>query len=45
MKENIIQKKSFEFAIRVVNAFKYLQTEKKEFVFKLKASQFLIPNS
>ena len=32
MKENIIQKKSFEFAIRVVNAFKYLQAEKKEFV-------------
>jgi four helix bundle protein len=32
MKENIIQQKSFAFAIRVVNAFKYLQTEKKEFV-------------
>lgn len=38
MKENIIQKKSFEFAIRVVNAFKYLQSEKKEFVL---SKQFL----
>lgn len=32
MKENIIQQKSFAFAIRVVNAYKHLQTEKKEFV-------------
>lgn len=32
MKENIIQKKSFEFAIRIVNSFKYLQIEKREFV-------------
>lgn len=32
MKENIIQQKSFVFAIRIVNAYKYLQTEKKEFV-------------
>ena len=32
MKENIIQQRSFDFAIRVVNAFKYLQNEKKEFV-------------
>jgi four helix bundle protein len=38
MKENIIQNKSFEFAIRVANAFKYLQTEKKEFVL---SKQFL----
>ena len=38
MKDNIIQKKSFEFAIRVVNAYKYLQTEKKEFVL---SKQFL----
>lgn len=38
MKENIIQKKSFEFAIRVVNAYKYLQIEKKEFVL---SKQFL----
>ncbi len=32
MKENIIQTKSFAFAIRIVNAYKYLQSEKKEFV-------------
>lgn len=32
MKENIIQQKSFAFAIRTVNAYKYLQLEKKEFV-------------
>jgi four helix bundle protein len=32
MKDNIIQQKSFAFAIRIVNAYKYLQTEKKEFV-------------
>ena len=32
MKENVIQKKSFDFAVRIVNAYKYLQTEKKVFV-------------
>ncbi len=32
MKENIIQVKSFAFAIRNVNAYKYLQSEKKELV-------------
>lgn len=32
MKENIIQQKSFAFAIRVVNAYKYLTEHKKEFV-------------
>ena len=32
MKENIIQQKSFAFAIRIVNAYKYLQSEKKEYV-------------
>ena len=32
MKENIIQQKSFAFAIKIVDAFKYLQTEKKELV-------------
>ncbi len=32
MKENIIQEKSFAFAIRVVNAYKYLTEQKKEFV-------------
>jgi four helix bundle protein len=29
---NIIQQKSFSFAIRIVNLYKYLTTEKKEFV-------------
>jgi four helix bundle protein len=32
MKENIVKIKSFDFAIRVVKLFQYLQTEKKEFV-------------
>ena len=33
MKEdNIIQKKSFDFAIRVVNACKYLQENKREYI-------------
>ena len=32
MKENIIQKKSYKFAIRTVNLYKYLVKEKKEFV-------------
>jgi four helix bundle protein len=32
MKENIVQQKSFLFAIRIVNLYKYLVTEKKEFV-------------
>lgn len=31
-KDNIIQQKSFAFAIRIVNLYKYLCTEKKEFV-------------
>ena len=30
--ENLIQKKSFAFAIRIVNLYKYLKYEKKEFV-------------
>lgn len=38
MKENVIQQKSFVFAIRTVNAYKYLQKEKKEFVL---SKQFL----
>jgi four helix bundle protein len=32
MKENIIKNKSFDFAVRVVRLFQYLQTEKKEFI-------------
>ena len=32
MKENIIQTKSFAFAIRIVNVYKYLQSERKEYV-------------
>ena len=32
MKENIIKTKSFAFAVRIVNVFKYLQSEKKEYV-------------
>lgn len=30
--ENIIENKSFDFAIRIVNLYKYLTSEKKEFV-------------
>ena len=30
--DNIIQQKSFAFAIRIVNLYKHLSTEKKEFV-------------
>ena len=32
MKENIIEVKSFDFAVRTVNLYKYLTTEKKECV-------------
>jgi four helix bundle protein len=32
MKENIIQQKSFAFAIRIVNAYKYVTEQKKEFI-------------
>jgi hypothetical protein len=30
--DNVIQKKSFDFAIRIVNVYKFLQSEKKEYV-------------
>ena len=30
--DNVIQQKTFAFAIRIVNAYKYLKTEKQEFV-------------
>jgi four helix bundle protein len=30
--DNIVQQKSFDFAIRIVNVYKFLQSEKKEFV-------------
>ncbi len=32
MKENIVQKKSYAFAIRIINLYKYLVEEKKEYV-------------
>ncbi len=32
MKENIIQQKSFLFAVRIINLYKYLTDNKKEFV-------------
>ena len=32
MKNNIIEAKSFEFAVRIVNLYKHLNQEKKEFV-------------
>lgn len=32
MKNSIIEEKSFKFAVRIVNVYKYLTSEKKEFV-------------
>lgn len=32
MKENVVQVKSYAFAIKVVNTFKVLQQDKKEFI-------------
>jgi four helix bundle protein len=32
MKENIIQKKTFDFAIRIINVYKYLKQNKSETV-------------
>jgi four helix bundle protein len=32
MRENILKKKSFKFAVRIVNLYKYLCFEKREFV-------------
>ena len=32
MKDVIIENKSFDFAVRIVNLYKYLTCEKKEFV-------------
>jgi len=32
MKENLIQNKSFKFAVRIVNLYKYLVDQKNEFV-------------
>lgn len=38
MKHNIIQEKTFAFAVRSVKVYKYLSTEKKEFIL---SKQFL----
>ncbi len=32
MKENIVKEKSFAFAVRIIQLFKYLQNNKKEFI-------------
>lgn len=32
MKENVIKSKSFHFAVRIVNLYKFLSLDKKEFV-------------
>ena len=32
MKENVIKIKSFAFALRIINLYQYLQTEKKEYI-------------
>lgn len=33
MKENILKKKSFDFAIRIINLYKFLKKEQNEFIF------------
>lgn len=38
IKENIIQQKSFAFAVRAINTYKFLTQEKKEFIL---SKQFL----
>jgi len=32
MRENVLKNKSFEFAVRIVNLYKYIISEKKEYV-------------
>ncbi len=32
MKDNVVQDKSFQFAVRIVRLFRYLSSEKKEFI-------------
>ena len=32
MRENVVKEKSFKFAVRIVNLYKYLVDEKREFV-------------
>ena len=32
MKKNVVKEKSFDFAVRIVNLYKHLSQEKKEFV-------------
>ena len=32
MKKNVLKDKSFEFAVRIVNLYKYIVSEKKEYV-------------
>ena len=32
MKDNVVQAKSFDFAVRIVNLYKHLTADKKEFV-------------
>jgi hypothetical protein len=35
MKENVLKVKSFRFAVRIVNLYKYLCEEQKEFVMSI----------
>lgn len=32
MKENIIENKTFDFAVKIVNLYKYLTNDKKEYI-------------
>lgn len=38
MKDNIVQQKSFDFAVRAIEIYKFLNQEKKEFIL---SKQFL----
>ena len=40
MTENQIENKSFDFAVRIVNLYKHLNSEKKEYVL---SKQLLVP--
>ena len=40
MSKSILKEKSYNFAVRIVNLFKFLQSEKKEYIFLRGSSTF-----
>ena len=44
MKENVVQIKSYAFAIKIVNICKFLQTEKKEYILRTTFKKFRFSN-